>query len=110
MSVVDEVQLIGIFTFILMFRWSMITGWYEIIRPRRPRKQRDSGLDASRSKRTSFGSFNLSLRRDKSSTRHDAEGSPFAATGILPEPSDSVRQLSVPEAGEVSKRHETTNW
>jgi len=30
-------------------------------------------------------------------------------TGILPEPSDSVRQLSVPEAGDIGKRHETTN-
>ena len=95
----------------LMFRWSMATGWYDVIRdPRRPWKRKGSNHDAAQSKRTSFGSFGRPLERDKSSLRHDAEGAPFAATGILPEPSDSLRQMSVPEAGEVSRRHETTNW
>ncbi|KAK5133434.1 hypothetical protein LTR08_007773 [Meristemomyces frigidus] len=100
--------LIGIFTFALMVRWSMVTGWLDLIRhPRRPWKQCGSNLDMATPRRTSLG---RSLRLDKSGIRHDAESSPFAATGILPEPSESVRQMSVPEAGEVATRHETTNW
>ena len=30
--------------------------------------------------------------------------------GVLPTSEDSLRQMSVPEAGDVTKRHETTNW
>ena len=35
-----------------------------------------------------------------------AETSPFAAIGTLPEPEDSPRRMSMPEAGDVTARHE----
>ncbi|KAI6913245.1 hypothetical protein KC318_g11380 [Hortaea werneckii] len=72
--------LIGIFTFLVMVRQSMLTGC--------------SGPQDPTSKRSSGGSVRF------------AETSPFAAIGTLPEPGDSVRRMSMPEAGDVTTRHE----
>lgn len=107
--------MIGIFTFFLMLRWSMLVGWYELIRdPRSIRfNKRYSGQKFIAAKKR------LSGRPTKS---EESEGKPEKfryfetpetleqhPTFVLPDPEESPRWLSVPEAGDVSKRHETTN-
>ncbi|KAI7358519.1 hypothetical protein KC320_g1014 [Hortaea werneckii] len=89
--------LIGIFTFLVMVRRSMLIGWYDILRhPGRiwRRDSSKSGPQDPTSERSSGGSVRF------------AETSPFAAIGTLPEPEDSIRKMSMPEAGDVTTRHE----
>ncbi|KAI7281749.1 hypothetical protein KC345_g3959 [Hortaea werneckii] len=89
--------LIGIFTFFVMIRRSMLIGWYDILRhPGRiwRRDSSKSGPQDPTSKRSSGGSVRF------------AETSPFAAIGTLPEPEDSIRKMSMPEAGDVTTRHD----
>ncbi|KAK3679436.1 hypothetical protein LTR78_000997 [Recurvomyces mirabilis] len=93
--------LIGIFTFLLMVRSSMFVGWWELIRsPLRSRRV---------SRPEEFG-----LANSKQESKRDSAGvkSMLDGVGILSEPSESVRQASVPEleAGDVTERHGTTNW
>ena len=35
---------------------------------------------------------------------------PEKPTALLPDPDEKVRQISLPEAGDVTKRHETTKF
>ncbi|KAI7528764.1 hypothetical protein KC331_g15577 [Hortaea werneckii] len=89
--------LIGIFTFLVMVRRSMLVDWYDILRhPRRiwRRDPSNPGPQDPTSKRSSGGGVRF------------AETSPFAAIGTLPEPEDSIRRISMPEAGDVTTRHE----
>ncbi|KAI6819069.1 hypothetical protein KC332_g11251 [Hortaea werneckii] len=89
--------LIGIFTFLVMVRRSMLIGWYDLLRHPRRLWRRDSsksGPQDPTSKRSSGGSVRF------------AETSPFAAIGTLPEPEDSIRKMSMPKAGDVMTRHE----
>ncbi|KAK5125751.1 hypothetical protein LTR85_012026 [Meristemomyces frigidus] len=47
-SIADRMQLIGIFTFALMIRWSMLVGWYDlIVHPRRSWTQSDLSWTSS---------------------------------------------------------------
>ena len=83
----------------------MITGWWELIRnPKRVRPE--SGADwiilhPSGWKRPSFGKGHT----PKNSDVKDMKG----PEDVLPSPGPSARQMSVPEPGDVTKRHETTN-
>ena len=80
-----------------MVRRSMLVGWYDILRHPRQIWRRDSsnpGPQDPISKRSSGGSVRF------------AETSPFATIGTLPEPEDSIRRVSMPEAGDVTTRHE----
>ena len=75
----------------------MLVGWYELI---------------TNSRRLSKQSIPSETTEKRISAVQFADRSPFAKTGILPEPSDSIRHSSLPEACDVSTRHEGTpaNW
>lgn len=112
--------MIGIFTFALMVRRSMLVGWYELLRdPRSIRfNKRYSGhaFVAVRKRLSGRSGRRLAESEEK---KEPEKFRYFAApetleqpTFVLPDPEDSPgsRRMSVPEAGDVSKRHETTNF
>ena len=109
-------SLIGILTFCLMVRRSMITGWWELLKdPRSIRFNRKYSGQRSSSRRKS------ALKRPAAGVQADSEkklsmfDTPMGLqpdrepTGVLPDPESSIRAMSIPEAGDVSQRHETTN-
>lgn len=132
-------QLIGIATFFLMVRRSMLQGWWELIRNprsfgRRPTLGEDDFVTVESPKRKSFG---RPLESEKiptietmlsgttlGDTAHPMPNhtmlSPMSPVtpvspiepGILPEPTspNNSRNPSVPQAGDVTRRHETINW
>ena len=78
----------------------MLFGWWDLIRhPRtpRPRAGDDSVIVCRPSKRISFGAELLS----ENNTPRGAEK--------LPEGGRNEKEVSVPEPGDVTKRHKTTN-
>ncbi|KAK5108347.1 hypothetical protein LTR62_008376 [Meristemomyces frigidus] len=83
--------LIGIFTFLLMVRWSMLVGWYELIR---------SPLQYRRKSRAKL--FVL-VSPERASNRNSGVKSMLDGVGILSEPSESIRHASLPEAGDVAR-------
>lgn len=96
--------MIGIFTFLLMLRGSMLVGWWVLLSRTRSTKQRGSG------------DFIINGFDDP---KHMSLGRPLASEkalggiqpgAVLPDPAESIRKSSVvPQAGDVTKRHETTN-
>ncbi|KAF2167815.1 hypothetical protein M409DRAFT_21962 [Zasmidium cellare ATCC 36951] len=140
--------LIGLLTFTLMLRRSMLQGWSTLLfhpRQRRPSIGEQDFIILS-PKRRSFG---RQLESEKSPPQHqhqqqphqpyfsahpshsnlDSRATPFrrdgpllhspvspiTPTGVLPDDvatpvGEQQRTLSVPQAGEVDRRHETTNW
>ncbi|KAK5169504.1 uncharacterized protein LTR77_005480 [Saxophila tyrrhenica] len=103
------VSIIGIVTFLLMVRWSMLVAWWELIcDPGRGRRRQSSAADwvSAPPKRLSLGRILASDRLPKT-TAGGEEEMPKAHTGVLPSP-EKDRAISVPEAGDVAKRHETT--
>lgn len=91
-----------------MVRWSMLVGWYELIlHPSRSWKQSEFNLESLGRKRTGFGNHAAS---GMPGMRQDSEKSPFGRSGVLSDPSMSTKRTSWPEAGDVTQRHETTNW
>jgi hypothetical protein len=91
-------QMIGLFTFCLMFRFSMLTGWRSLLR--NPRRSRAASA-------ASVGDFVLVKQPEepkggKIRTVNDGDG-------VLPSPEQEKEGLVAPEPGDVSSRHETTN-
>lgn len=91
--VLTRTQLIGLFTFCLMFRFSMLTGWLSLLR--NPKRGRAASAG-------SVGDFVLINRPSEGKV-----GTANNGTGVLPSP--EKESLTAPEPGDVSKRHETTN-
>ena len=132
-------QLIGIATFFLMIRGSMLQGWWHLFKNprtfgRRPTLTDDDFITVESPKRRSSG---RPLESEKVPTietmlsgttvaytvhpsQNQAMMSPVSPVspvspiepGILPEPTspNNSRNPSVPQAGDVTKRHETINW
>lgn len=100
------VQLVGIFTFCLMIRWSMLVGWWELLRhPRRSRQASNPEDFVITSPGTTIKRMSLGKGLESEKDAQQSE----KPKGVLPEPDESTRGISVPEPGEVDKRHETTN-
>ena len=105
-------QLIGIFTFSLMVRWSMLVGWWELIRDPRSihfNKRYSGQKFVAARKRISGRSAKESEKKIRNFEAPETLEQP---TFVLPDPDDeevSHGKMSVPEPGDVSKRHETTN-
>ena len=98
--------MIGIFTFLLILRGSMLVGWWELVRraitrfPTRQRSDEDFIINGFADPK------HMSLGKRLASEKAADEVRPAA---VLPDPEGSVRQMSViPEAGDVTKRHEKT--
>lgn len=110
-------QMIGIFTFALMVRYSMLTGWLDLIRdPRSIRfNKRYSGQKFIAARKRISGRSNKSAEKDREKAQfrnfEHPETLEQKPTFVLPDPEDgeSWRVVGVPEAGDVSRRHETTN-
>ena len=75
-----------------MFRFSMLTGWWSLLR--NPRRSRAASAG-------SVGDFVLISQPSEGQKQRSA------GNGILPSP--EKESLTAPEAGDVSRRHETTN-
>lgn len=92
-----------------MIRRSMLTGWWELLRnPMRRGRNRNDSADEfgwAQPKRLSLGRI---LGSDKNPAVKSGRDEPEVPTGILPSP-EMERHMSVPEAGEVDRRHGTTN-
>lgn len=99
------IQLIGLFTFGLMIRWQMLLGWWELIPDPRRRRQ-SSAADEWVSLKPKHKSFKMVLGSNKKLQTAGGENA-VQHTGILPSPKKD-RHLSVPQAGDVAKRHQTT--
>lgn len=75
-----------------MLRWSMLVSWWELIRNPRGFKRRNSlGFE--------FGS--------PGGTKHMSLSRPLASEQAAKEVEAGVRRVSVPEPGDVTKRHGT---
>lgn len=96
MLIIHRMQLIGIFTFSLMVRWSMITGWWELIRHPLRRPSVDFEL-----MQPGMGPKHLSLTKPLASELLAAEEAAAAAAA------GEVKRTSVLEAGDVTQRHAT---
>lgn len=81
-----------------MFRVTMLLGWYQLLR--NPRRIRPDSVG-------SVGDFVL-IHPGKSKRPSAGNGQGEKPSGVLPSPADEKR-MSVPEPGDVAKRHETTN-
>lgn len=86
----------------------MFVGWYELIR--NPRRQaREESVDdfiLMSPGRWKFGKSALSPERvDAGVLDRQYSG----LSGVLPEPKESIKTVSLPEAGDVSVRHKTTD-
>lgn len=104
------VSLIGVLTFLLMVRWGMVVGWWEVLREPRGwcggwwgsgRGRKDSADDEfgwEQPKRLSLGRL-LGSERNPGVKNGSVEGE-----GVLPS-----LEKAVPEAGDATRRHETTN-
>lgn len=100
-----------------MLRRSMIVGWWELLTNRSRRKHSgdstatgSSGDDFDTVRATSAPPRlkRISVGKPLDSKKGDdlASGKP---PGVIPSPEISGRQMSVPEPGDATKRHETTN-
>ncbi|KAK3712962.1 hypothetical protein LTR37_008847 [Vermiconidia calcicola] len=90
-------SLIGLFTFALMVRWSMLVGWFELL-----------------SRRRSHGPHSVNGNGNQGPVKHRGRPVkrislgrklPSQKAGILPSPE---MDIDIPEAGDVTRRHETT--
>ena len=91
-----------------MVRHSMLVGWWELIRNPRGTRRRQSSADewvSAKPKRLSLGRI-LGSDRLPPTTASGEDEIPMPK-GVLPSP-EKERKMSVPEAGDVAKRHETT--
>ncbi|KAK4495629.1 hypothetical protein PRZ48_012897 [Zasmidium cellare] len=108
--------LIGLLTFSLMIRRSMLRGWSALLlHPRRPSVGEQDFIIIS-PKRKSFGK---QLESEKGPHPNIdtllspvSPVSPIMPTSVFPDTpaTEAERTFSFPEAGEVDRRHETTNW
>jgi hypothetical protein len=116
-------QLIGIFNFFLLGRFTMVVGWYELLMGhiplsfRRRRNRNDEMEDFVMMGGPTKRNLDKPLASDSQemhSFEDDEHENGLESTGILPEPTSgdgSVHQRpSVVEAGDTMTRHETTNW
>ena len=86
-------KVVGIFTFSLMVRKSMLVGWWELFRGV-PQRSRPLSLGLAHGGETKHVSLGMPLA---------SEREPYTA-----EPEGRVRLTSAPEPGDVATRHETT--
>ena len=91
-----------------MVRWSMVVGWYELMRnPRKlARQQSVDDFILMSPRRWKFGKSALSPERAEAGLHHTQHS---GLSDVLPEPKDSIRTVSLLEAGDVTVRHETTD-
>ncbi|TKA78813.1 hypothetical protein B0A55_02235 [Friedmanniomyces simplex] len=89
--------LIGTFTFALLARWSMFVGWLELV---------SHPEDYWRKGRVE--SFILVTPKGKRGGKGVMHG--HHADGMVQPKGGSVGMTDVPEAGDVTTRHETTDW
>ena len=90
--------MIGLFTFCLMFRFSMLTGWWSLLR--NPRRSRAASAG-------SVGDFVL-IKQSQEPKGGEA-GLANNGNVVLPSPQKEKEGLIAPEPEDVSTRHETTN-
>ena len=111
--------MIGIFTFSLMVRWSMLVGWYELLRnPRSIRfNKRYSGqaFVAARKQLSDRSGKGAEEKKPQFRNFPSPETLEQKPTCVLPDPEENESPrlgsggMAMPEAGDVSKRHDTTN-
>ena len=101
-----------------MVRWSMLVGWYELLRnPCSIRfNKRYSGQKFLAARKRISGRLSRNSAKVGGKSVENEKKGYFAdpevlekPTFVLPDPDASLRGMSVPEAGDVSTRHETTN-
>ena len=84
-----------------MIRWSMLVGWWELIRHSHRARPQRGGDDFVIVCRTA--PKRIDLGTELASSNNTPRG-----TEKLPEQSADERRLAVPEPGDVTKRHKTT--
>ena len=93
-------QMIGLLTFCVMFRFSMLTGWWSLLRS--PRRSRAASAG-------SVGDFVLINHPGDSKDPKGEVKMVDERNGVLSSSEKETEGLVAPEPGDVSRRHETTN-